>query len=335
MDIDNGYKSISNESNIESNPNPPSTPRKRRVFRHFHYEDQHNDNKDCYPSTESIPESSASPETPEPMAFHLLQQQQMNHQQMAPKKDTAITSIVFDYDDTIFPTHALKQIFSRKKVINNKIVHDSIKNCSQYSYQGLLARASPQELQQLERLSMVTYQMLCYYLNQYSNNNIYIVSSACKSWMEHSMGMLLDIGIYKAIYELLFMNPLTKIEIYNPSNDLLPFKTCNEISKWKCDTFKKLFNNIKSSYNFCNNLGYNIIHGFVSIGDGEYEHRAAKKLRDNEPNNGNVFIHRIKLRFHPQINDLIDQQSQLTQICGIYEMYCLNNKEQIDISYDS
>ena len=313
-----------------------SKPRKKRVFRHFQYveyteEDLHDDNKD-----ESNPELSASPETPEPNAFHLLQQQQqMNHQQMAPKRDTAITSIVFDYDDTLFPTQALKQIFSRKKVIDNKIVHDSIQNCSQYSYQGLLARASPQELEQLEKLSMTTYQMLCFYLNQYSNNNIVIVSSACKSWMKHSLSILLNIGVYKAIYELLYINPCTKIEIYNPSNDILPFKTCDQISKWKYDTFEKLLNNAKSSYNFCNNLGYNIIHGFVSIGDGEYENEAAKLLRDNEPKKDNAFIHRIKLRRHPQINDLIDQQSQLAQICGIYEMYCLNNKQQIDINYDN
>ena len=105
--------------------------------------------------------------------------------------------------------------------------------------------------------------------------------------------------------------------------------------KMKFDTFGKLLNNAKSSYNFCNNLGYNIIHGFVSIGDGEYEHQAAKLLRDIQQKKDNSFIHRIKLRRHPQITDLMDQQSQLTQICGVYEMYCLNKKEQIDINYEN
>ena len=45
MDIDNDYKSKSNEDNTESNQNPPSTPpKKRRVFRHFQYEDEEDDN---------------------------------------------------------------------------------------------------------------------------------------------------------------------------------------------------------------------------------------------------------------------------------------------------
>ena len=343
MDIDNDYKSNSNEYNIEPNPKQTkSTTRKKRVFRNFQYVEEDDDKKDNYPSFNSdnflhqnvsSPELSASPGTPspEPMAFNLLQQ---INQQMA-KRDTAITSIVFDYDDTIFPTHALKQIFSRKKVIDNKMVYDSIQNCSQYSNQGLLARASPQELEQLQKLSMVTYKMLCFYLNQYSNKNIVIVSAACQGWMRNSLKILLNIGVYKAIYELLFMNPCTKIKIYNPSNDILPFKTCHQITKWKFDTFDKLLNNARSSYNFCNNLGYNILHGFVSIGDGEYEHQAAKLLRDNQQKKDESFIHRIKLRRHPQITDLMDQQSQLTQICGIYEMHCLNNKEQIDIKYDN
>ena len=207
---------FSNEDNLESNPKQQSKPRKRRrVLRNFKYIDvecieecndnihqqnvslpEDDDNKDNYPSTEQSPGLSASPETPEPLAFHLLQQQHINHQQMASKGDTAITFIVFDYDDTIFPTYAIKQIFSRKKVIDNKIVYDSIQNCSQYSYQGLLARASPQEIKQLEKLSMITYQMLCYYLNQYSNKNIVIVSSACKNWMRQSLQILLDIGVY-------------------------------------------------------------------------------------------------------------------------------------------
>ena len=333
IDIDHDCKTNSNttKDNVASKPKEPSTScKRRRVFGELRYMRVDEDDCRCtYPSFESVdsdhqnvssPELSASPETPEPMAPNHIQQQmninQMNHQKVAPKGDVAMTSIVIDYDDTIYPTSAILQIFFGRK--------PAMKHASTFSSIGLLSRISWRELIQLEQLSFITYQMLRWYISQYGNENIFIVSAASKEWIRHSLEILYNIGAYSAIYTLLFLNPPTMIDIYTPSQRQLPFQNINDITQWKLDTFKKLLNNnIKSSY-----------HGFVSIGDGEFEYKAAKTLRDDQQGE-KTLIHCVKFKCCPQINDLIAQQWHLTYLCGIYEIYTLGNKEQIEVNYDN
>ena len=210
--------------------------------------------------------------------------------------------------------------------------------------------------------------MLINYICKYSYKNIFIVSASNTNWIKKSLKIVSKIGYYQLIYNILF-NPLQKIQIFNPSTFELPFKQLpngkNQALYWKFNTFYNLLLNVKSNYNKNISQNNNILFTFVSIGDSEYEYKASEMLRESLINkNNNVplvapiaesaasaasvasnylsnssnfdsFIHRIKLMYHPSINDLCVQQCQLSKICGIFELHTLTHKTQIDINYEN
>ena len=185
--------------------------------------------------------------------------------------------------------------------------------------------------------------MLCLYISKYSYKNIFIVSASNINWIKKSKKIVSKIGCYQLIYNLLF-NTLQKIQIFNPSTMVLPFQQLpngeNQALHWKFNTFYNLLENVKLSYNNLN-MSKNILFTFVSIGDSEYEYKASEMLRESLVNKQintdhlDSFIHRIKLMYHPSINDLCVEQSQLSKICGIFELHTLRHKTQIDINYEN
>ena len=75
--------------------------------------------------------------------------------------------IVFDYDDTLFPTTKVKEIMSRPTmtIYENK-------------FQEIRSKMTDEEIKDLIELSWVTFNLLKIYIEQYSMNNICIVSAS-------------------------------------------------------------------------------------------------------------------------------------------------------------
>lgn len=211
------------------------------------------------------------------------------------------TFIIFDWDDTLYPKSEICKI---------------IKNNHQTSEEQIL---------KLSILSNLIYGLLNKYIKQYSSDNIVIVTASCNNWIKYSLKYLYQIGKFKQIYHLLFGSNegQNKIKIYHPDYPL----TSKQAFKWKHETFKKLYidSYISSS---------STINTFCSIGDGEFEFKAAisaKKCIKNDENN--LFVHRIKLSRNPSFNNMINQFSLLSNLCGIFEKISIDSRVEETIDY--
>ena len=247
------------------------------------------------------------------------------------------TVIVFDFDDTIFPTKKYKEINSRSNAIN-------ITNTSpNYSTQSLVSTMRVKELKEFIELSWTTFNLLKAYIEKYSHKNICIVSASSEGWIENSLKSVVDIGYFKQIYDLIFVS--YKILTFNPSSDIMKLFGVKRSYKsfddhpcvhWKYHVFKYIFD--EKYVNSVNDHSRNIyvINTFVFIGDSIFEHLAANRLRMDvctKDKKKNVFIDRIKLKYKPEINDMINEHRDLYSKCGSFERYSFINKSGFDVDY--
>ena len=260
-----------------------------------------------------------------------ISQDSINSPSSSPKL-MSNTVIVFDFDDTIFPTKKFKEINSRSNTIN---ISNSSPN---YSAQSLISKMSPMELKQFIELSWVTLNLLNVYINRYSHKNICIVSASSEGWVERALKNVHDIGYFKQIYDLLFIN--YKVLTFNPSPNIIKafavkrsYKSYDDhpCVQWKYYVFKYIFDE-----KYVDNI--DVINTFVFIGDSIFEHLAANKLKNNvcintKDKKKNVFIDRIKLKYKPEINDLINEHKDLYSRCGSFERYSFINKSEFDMDY--
>ena len=240
------------------------------------------------------------------------------------------TVIVFDFDDTLFPYKKWKEINSMS---NATKINNSTPN---YSAQSFMSKMSDTELTEFIELSWATLNLLKSYINQYSHKNIYIVSASSKGWIKKALKSVYDIGAFNQIYHLILEN--YRILTFNPSSDVMKsfgikkaYKTYGDhpCSKWKYNTFKFILNQRRM-----NNFG--VINTFVFIGDSPFEYEAANKLRNEvckKDKNKNMFIDRIKLKYKPKINELINEQKYLQLNCGAFEYYSCVNMSGFDVDY--
>ena len=213
--------------------------------------------------------------------------------------------IVFDYDDTLFPTTKFKEIMSRPTM-----------TMYENQFQETRSKMTDEEIKDLIELSWVTFNLLKIYIEQYSMNNICIVSASENSRIQHSLGYVYDIGYFKQIYNLLFdHHNHNKISIYHPSEQILKSfrskKVYNNLYEhpafiWKYRTFKKIFaaKYVESDHT---------LNTFTFIGDSECEYQAAKQLNlynsQNINGQNNVIIDQMKFVNKPSIRSLIQQQT--------------------------
>ena len=141
------------------------------------------------------------------------------------------TVIVFGYDDTIFPTCAIKNIFKR----NNPIA-----NISKGNEDELLKRINAKELNELMQLSCITLNLLMVYVRHYSMKNILIVSASKRKWFDHSLSIVENIGFYKQIKQLLINFEIIKIHPMSKIN-----LTSKNATQWKYNQFESILKNQK------------------------------------------------------------------------------------------
>lgn len=240
------------------------------------------------------------------------------------------TVIVFDYDDTLFPSSKLKEIMSRPN-----------RGPYQDRHQELCSKISDQELNELAHLSWITFNLLTTYIFHYSMSNIYIVTAASSGWIQKSLLSVYKIGYYSQIYHLLFStanpsnNPNNKIQIFCPSADVIKsfknkkqYATISEYPafKWKYKVFKLIFDKKNIDID-------NVINSFTSIGDSEWEYQASRKLQHEVRQNKNTFIHRIKLLHEPSFISLRNEQVLIYNSCGTFEIHSIIYKKALNINY--
>ena len=234
------------------------------------------------------------------------------------------TVVVFDFDDTLFPTTKVKQIMKRSSSAN----------------------ITPSEMNEFVNLSWVTYNLLKTYIAQYSKQNIFIVSASSQGWVKQALSIMYNIGYYAKIYHLLFDTKGNEIiTICHPSDSIIQsFKqhaNCKDVSShpactWKYKAFKHICDT-KMNPKISRDL--QLVNTFVIIGDSEFEYEAAKKLSECYKKDKNVFIHRIKLMHRPTMESLYQDQIKLYQLgqSKYYENYAYSkvlqaNKDQVNCS---
>ena len=233
------------------------------------------------------------------------------------------TVIVFDFDDTLFPSKKYKEISSRSSNLTPN-----------YSTQSLMSKMSATELTEFIELSWTTLNLLKTYINRYSHKNIYIVSASSKGWIQKALKSVYDIGGFKQIYHLILNSH--KIATFNPTSDMIKsfgIKTGHKghnnhpCAHWKYNVFKFILNQRNMHH-------IDVINTFVFIGDEPFEYEAENKLRiEICAKDKNVFIDRIKLKYKPEIDELINEHKYLQLNCGLFEYYSCVNKSGFDVDY--
>lgn len=201
--------------------------------------------------------------------------------------------IIFDFDNTIFPTHW----FQQRCKCNIKSISgqsESNLNSKKKFYPYTISNLTKSEQQNLVILSTITSCMLLKYLQAVGPANVFVVSSANKSWIEQTLKICSGItnSHFGFIYKLIFNDNL-----YTAPKIQLPWKNLTTVINWKFKVFYQLY----CKFHYYPSLAV------IVIGDGVHEYYAAGALRQLS-NYANRTIHRIKMIYHPDLKQLAAQQ---------------------------
>eukprot|EP01083_Nonionella_stella_P235393 827748_1 len=186
--------------------------------------------------------------------------------------------VVFDWDDTLFPTTKIKQMSNQQNVSFSDV-----------------------EYTQMNELSCCIYTVLSSFIGKYGARNIRIVSASEKGWIKQSLSMVANIGRFADIYNLLFVKH--KIEMIHPLKRDLPFVTDTHVFDWKYRVFRILLRDSHLT-NDCSST----VNTLVSFGDSPHEYKAAKHAATLF---GNVLLHRVQLLCEPSFTDMIQNMELL------------------------
>eukprot|EP01083_Nonionella_stella_P044358 119447_1 len=208
--------------------------------------------------------------------------------------------IVFDWDDTLFPTTAIKKLEISKK--------------------GYLS-VSAEDHMQLKELSYEIYHALSTCILQYGAPNIRIVTASEKGWIKRSLSIVYKIGRFADVYDILFIK--SKIIMIHPPQQNLPFVSQKQVFEWKYSIFTILLRDSHLT-NDCKAT----VNTFMSFGDSIHEYKAAKCAADVYQN---VLVHRVKFLPRPSISDVIDQMKFLHNFMKLSDMSSTRDGSDIEI----
>ena len=206
------------------------------------------------------------------------------------------TLIVFDYDDTLFPT---------------TFILDKLRNSNSFRQNEIEIK------KEIFKFSESLYNLLNDYIGMYSTKNIYIITSSSKGWIQQSLLSFIHIGYFKNIYDLFFgESTVNKINIIYRNESKNSEKT-------KMYQFELLFNK-----HFGNKQHDH--YTIVSIGDSITEFNdsklVAQKYFKKKKSNSKYILHQIKLTSKPTIKVMIEQSHLLRKLCAQFIIYSVNNK---------
>eukprot|EP01083_Nonionella_stella_P316140 1144755_1 len=203
--------------------------------------------------------------------------------------------IVFDWDDTLFPTSKSKQMSAQQKVSLSDVDHT-----------------------QMNELSCCIYTVLSSFIGKYGAHNICIVSASEKGWIKRSLSIVDKIGRFSDVYNILF--GIHEIEMIHPLKRDLPFVSEHQIFGWKCRVIQLLLRDSDLT-NDCNST----INTLSSFGESS-QYKAAKHAASLCRN---VSVHRVQLLHQPSLSDMIDQMKLLLKFIAMSD-----DNQTSDISID-
>jgi len=241
--------------------------------------------------------------------------------------------IIFDWDDTLFPT---SQLF---RIEDENVVHDErAERKSRYEgFHGRVNELIPRrnELKDvtasdLHRFAKSTYFMLRQYIAAFGADSIYIVTNAMKGWVMHSLTAMStiyrqtdhrDIGLdYCALIKELLLT--SKIPVIS-AQYLHAKRYPQQPTMWKTFTFKHLTKRHFKMGSRTNSKS--VVFVLISIGDSVSEYTAAFETKqmletDNKLNRNDDKVHllRVKLRRRPSIDHMILQNEHLLKVAKRY-----------------
>eukprot|EP01083_Nonionella_stella_P163856 540651_1 len=157
--------------------------------------------------------------------------------------------IVFDWDDTLFPTTKIMQMKNQQ---NKLIVFDwddtLFPTTMQMKHKVSL---SDEDYTQLNELSSDIYTVLSIFITQYEARNIRILTAFEKGWINQSLSIVRNIGRFGDIYNLLFVKHT--ITMIHPLKRDLPFVSKRQVFEWKYQVFRILLRDSHLT-NDCNSI---------------------------------------------------------------------------------
>ena len=188
------------------------------------------------------------------------------------EKETRKNLIIWDWDDTLFPTHAFRTGQHEKdKAFWNK----------------------------LEILMSSVEQVFSEMIKFYGAQNIIIVTNGSPTWIQTCLNLDISKDILMGFGKLLSEN---KIETISCSTPEIRHKHPTDYTKWKEIVFSDYFNR------FFDDSDEDMMNCITSIGDSlcEYQasHTASKHLK-------NRILNRVRLKSKPSIDDMIFQLKEI------------------------
>jgi len=212
--------------------------------------------------------------------------------------------IIFDWDDTLFPTTAFKH--------GSPFTPNQLYNCGRRLLQTLVK-----------------------YIRYYDSSNIYIITNGMKFWIKESLFILSSLSskyhhihsglakndYFQLISDLLFNNNEINIKIISAQCEQ-GINYPGEFTRWKEETFKKYAKeHFLLKHRDIRKYNLNIL---TVIGDSLQEHRAAfyafqyleNKRRSANWFRGKYILQRIRLDRFPSFDQYMDQLGGLIYRCN-------------------
>ncbi len=188
--------------------------------------------------------------------------------------------VIFDWDDTLFPTTAFI------KSSNNN-----------FNFKG----------KDLTKLSEKVLDLIKKSCQLYGNEYVYIVTNGSNGWIQQSLKLIIEYcsennikNSFKDILELISRNCITSISAKHLYSKQYPQQTM----VWKYLVFQHI-----SKYTLANTI--------ISIGDSDDEYLASENVAKNNKEQIN-FLHRLKLSQKPSVCLMNKQFELIDKLLNIY-----------------
>lgn len=203
--------------------------------------------------------------------------------------------VIFDWDDTLYPT-----TFYKQNIINDQDI-------------------SVSDLNSLSKLSESIFSTLTKYILTFGPNNTFIVTNASRSWIVKSlydMVVLCGINRIDNSFGLILQIISQKIVKTISARDDHEFNYPKQPALWKQFAFEQIVMNQRGK------------DCLIAIGDSNDEYIASEKVARRTHISS---LHRIKLKDHPNIDDLVNQHKLIKSIVPAFAQQTSPN---ITIDYD-
>eukprot|EP01084_Bolivina_argentea_P165948 288218_1 len=199
-------------------------------------------------------------------------QKQLQYASNYPKKVKKRKNIcIWDYDDTLFPTHAF-------------MTH-------QY-------KTDKQFMSKLVLLVSLINQIFIKTIELFGASNVIIITNGTDDWVDKSLNMATVKNTFMPFQKLLKKH---NIKIISAATSEMKTKYADNYYKWKQIAFSKCFQKYFDNKD-------DIVNSITSIGDSLYEYKASNKSSKYLKHR---ILNRVLLKSEPSVNEMIFQLTEM------------------------